>query len=454
MCVCEQAHAETNWLSACPYPDSVTYDLVISGASLLGVTPAQALEAYGRYFVSYVNEQGHEKLLQCLGSNLVQFLQALNDLHLHLSTSLPSMDAPAFRCTNVTETSCELHYYSHRPALWPIVKGIVEEIAQSMFKHPATMNLIASREPGEGIAESDHEVFLVTFPAQKASSDAGSVVLAEPTFAIDAKQFAKLHPFHLIVDEHLRIVQVGPRLAKMYPDTMRPGVHIGDSLVIRHPHVDMDFAAMAAERDSTFLFISRVAGLQLKAELIVVPHPSQAGAEALLIMGSPRLVHLEDLLQHQLHLSDIPLHNMARDYVLLMEHHKANFDLKNRLEANAEELKRTNAQLKKLSEQLQQEQERSQALVYQMLPQAVASRMLRGEAVEATAYDEVTVLFSDIVGFTPMCQRCTPHEVGSMLNDLYSRFDGLCEQPAFAAAGVYKVETVGVSHARCLPGLL
>ena len=142
------------------------------------------------------------------------------------------------------------------------------------------------------------------------------------------------------------------------------------------------------------------------------------------------------------------------DYVLLMEHHKANFDLKNKLEANAEELKRTNAQLKKLSEQLQQEQERSQALVYQMLPQAVASRMLRGEAVEATAYDEVTVLFSDIVGFTPMCQRCTPHEVGSMLNDLYSRFDGLCEQPAFAAAGVYKVETVGVSHARCLPGLL
>ena len=407
---------------------------MITGAGLLGVTPAQALEAYG--------------LMQCLGSTLVTFLMALNDLHLHLSTSLTHMDAPAFRCINVTSTSCELHYYSNRPALWPIVKGIVEEVATSMYGHPATMTLIASREPEEGMAASDHEVFRVTFPEQPSLADREqdeAQCLQRCAFTLSARQFAEMHPFHLIVDQHLVILQTGPTLARMYPATMRIGAHLSESFTIRHPHVPMDYTAMVTERDSTFLFIGRSAGLQLKAELILVRHPSCPDADAMLILGSPRLVNLEDLQKHRLYLSDIPLHNMARDYVLMLEHLHANFSLKNRFEATAVELARTNTQLVELSDQLRKEQERSQALVYQMLPQAVANRLLKGESVEAIAYEELTLLFSDIVGFTPMCQQCTPHQVSQILNDLYSRFDTLCELPAFDGK-VYKMETIGDAY--------
>jgi guanylate cyclase soluble subunit beta len=46
--------------------------------------------------------QGYTKLLKCLGSNLAEFLQNLNDLHLHLSMSYNAMKAPAFRCDNVS----------------------------------------------------------------------------------------------------------------------------------------------------------------------------------------------------------------------------------------------------------------------------------------------------------------------------------------------------------------
>ena len=412
------------------------------------MTPAQALEAYGHYFVGYVNKQGHEKLMQCLGSTLVTFLMALNDLHLHLSTSLTHMDAPAFRCINVTPTSCELHYYSRRPALWPIVKGIVEEVAVSMFGHPATMTLVASREPGEGMEASDHEVFTVTFPEQTLPADRVAIEsqsLQQCAFPLSAQQFAEMHPFHLIVDQDLTILQTGPTLARMYPDTMRVGAHLSESFTIRHPHVPMDYTAMATELDSTFLFIGRAAGLQLKAELKLVRHPQRPGTDAMLILGSPRLVNLEDLQKHRLYLSDIPLHNMARDYVLMLEHLHANFSLKNRFEATAVELARTNTQLVELSDQLRKEQERSQALVYQLLPQAVASRLLKGESVEAIAYEELTLLFSDIVDFTPMCQQCTPHQVSQILNDLYSRFDTLCDEAAFAGK-VYKVETIGDAY--------
>jgi guanylate cyclase soluble subunit beta len=46
--------------------------------------------------------QGYTRLLKVLGSNLAEFLQNLNDLHLHLQYCWPAMLAPAFRCEEVS----------------------------------------------------------------------------------------------------------------------------------------------------------------------------------------------------------------------------------------------------------------------------------------------------------------------------------------------------------------
>lgn len=60
--------------------------------------------------------------------------------------------------------------------------------------------------------------------------------------------------------------------------------------------------------------------------------------------------------------------------------------------------------------------------------------MISGGAVAAETYDEVTVYFSDIVGFTKMSAESTPMEVVDLLNDLYSCFDSIIEN-----FDVYKV---------------
>lgn len=57
-----------------------------------------------------------------------------------------------------------------------------------------------------------------------------------------------------------------------------------------------------------------------------------------------------------------------------------------------------------------------------------------GESIEAKTHEDVTMLFSDIVGFTSICSTATPMMVINMLQDLYNQFDVYCGQ-----LDVYKV---------------
>ena len=389
--------------------------------------------------MSYVYLQGYEKLLLCLGDGLVEFLTSLNNLHLSLSSLSPAMSAPAFRCSDETPTSVKLHYTSTRPALWPIVKGIVLQCGESLFKHPVTCELIAGRDPAEGIEPCDHEIFLVTFPEQPRRLGALSAAAAgarDATLSLAPALFHSIFPCHILVDKELNMLQLGSLAARVLPG-LRRGGSLCDVLSLRHPHCGMTAAAMLAETDSIFLFVCKGGGVELKGAVYAVPH---AGMDAVLLLLSPRISSLEELQTHQLFLSDYPAHDMGRDHLLLAEHGKADLELKHKYEASLLELQRTH-------EALAAEEQRSKELLYAMLPRAVARRLLAGEEEDAgQEYGELSILISDIVGFSPLAARLAPRQVLAFLSELYSRFDMLIESPRFADSGIYKVETVGDAY--------
>ncbi|MEP0910568.1 response regulator [Leptolyngbya sp. GB1-A1] len=114
--------------------------------------------------------------------------------------------------------------------------------------------------------------------------------------------------------------------------------------------------------------------------------------------------------------------------------------LKARIGASLEK-KRLRDQEQAYLQRIQDEQEKSERLLLNVLPKPIADRLKQGQHTIADNFSEVTVLFADIVSFTQLSVSLSPTALVELLNQIFSTFDQLVEQH-----GLEKIKTIGDAY--------
>jgi adenylate cyclase len=87
------------------------------------------------------------------------------------------------------------------------------------------------------------------------------------------------------------------------------------------------------------------------------------------------------------------------------------------------------------------EQDRSETLLLDILPRSIADRLMGGAPTIADQFAAASILFADVVDFTPLAGRLPPAEVVGILEALFTHFDLLADR-----YGVEKIKTIGDAY--------
>lgn len=89
----------------------------------------------------------------------------------------------------------------------------------------------------------------------------------------------------------------------------------------------------------------------------------------------------------------------------------------------------------------EEEQNLSQSLLRNVLPESIIERLKKEPGIIVNRYDDVTILFADIVGFARLSQRVEPERLVEILNEFFVQMDNLAEK-----YGLEKIKTIGDAY--------
>ncbi|RZF48979.1 hypothetical protein LSTR_LSTR003055 [Laodelphax striatellus] len=391
------------------------------------VDASQFLSSLGE---TLVTSSAEAKLLKFLGGDLTTFLTTLDGVLdvIQGQGSDQEQVSSAFVCGVPGSGALELRLTSERAAVAPLLGGALKAIAAEFYHTQASVTLRAD--------PLDHKQFryeIVTKP----DDDAGDVVSVDSQLQtttqlstavgdlrIGVATFCKAFPWHFVIDRRLEIIQLGVGFMRIFGAQL--GTPVQTYFEFKLPRgVEVSFEGIIKRANSPFLLAISLSGdlgpciaegLELKGQMVYCPE-----SDSILFIGSPFLDALDSMTGRGLFISDIPLHDATRDVILVSEQARAQDGLRRRMDKLKSSIEEANKAVDK-------ERAKNVSLLHLIFPPDVAKRLWLGETIDPKAHDHVTMLFSDIVGFTSICSTATPFMVISMLESLYKEFDIFCGQ--------------------------
>lgn len=142
------------------------------------------------------------------------------------------------------------------------------------------------------------------------------------------------------------------------------------------------------------------------------------------------------------------LYEYLKDWENATEFYKQYYTLKGEIYNRDAEDRAKNFDFQRITEKAQKEKQIAMAklqekenLLHDILPSRIAERIVLGEKTIADFKDNVSVIFMDIVGFTPISQALSADIIVETLNSLYSKFDDIAQ-----TFGIEKIKTIGDAY--------
>jgi class 3 adenylate cyclase len=240
-------------------------------------------------------------------------------------------------------------------------------------------------------------------------------------YSPNSDQFALIHPFHMVMDDRMGLQQVGPAIVKLAP-TLRLGAPFTDFFEIRRPRVSYTLEAIREMQQTVFLLQCVGNEITLKGQMLV-----DDSRRLIFFVGSIVMNENLELVKHGLTLSDFPIHDSGMDQAMFREQRLINKKLEDLVHERTVEL--------------EAEQAKSDSLLHAMLPAGIVERLKLGKTSIADKFTSASVLFADLVGFTPLTLELPAAEIIELLEELFSYFDSL-----LGMYGVEKIRTIGDNY--------